>query len=95
MCPIPRYWDGQGRVVYDLAPHETLELGSVRFVATAFRGTRSSTPSLAHDASDDGVRFQRVYLRYEKHMADGSVVSIGPWAGLNSTSSCRTPWCRW
>jgi TonB family protein len=85
VVPIPRYWDGQARVVYDLAQHETLELGAFASSDRIANTLLNPDPSLT-TRQTTGTDFQRVYLRYEKHLADGSVVSIGPWAGLNSTS---------
>jgi TonB family protein len=85
VVPIPRYWDGQARVVYDLAAHETIELGAFASSDRIANTLLNPDPSLT-TRQTTGTDFQRVYFRYEKHLADGSVVSIGPWAGLNSTS---------
>ncbi len=83
--PIPRYWDWQARLVYDLAPHETIEVGAFASSDRIANTLLNPDPSLT-TRQTTGTDFQRVYVRYEKHMADGSVVSIGPWAGLDSTS---------
>jgi TonB family protein len=85
VVPIPRYWDGQARVVYDLAAHETIELGAFASSDRIANTLLNPDPSLT-TRQTTGTDFQRVYFRYEKHLADGSVVTIGPWAGLNSTS---------
>ena len=85
VVPIPRYWDGQARVVYDLAAHETIELGAFASSDRIANTLLNPDPSLT-TRQTTGTDFQRVYFRYEKHLADGLVVSIGPWAGLNSTS---------
>ncbi|MGO9839454.1 MAG: TonB-dependent receptor domain-containing protein [Polyangiaceae bacterium] len=85
IVPIPRYWDGQGRIVYDLASHETLELGGFASSDRIANTLLNPDPSLI-ERQTTGTDFQRVYFRYEKHLADSSVVSVGPWFGFNSTS---------
>jgi TonB family protein len=85
IVPIPRYWDAQARVVYDLARHETIELGAFASSDRIANTLLNPDPSLT-TRQTTGTDFQRIYVRYEKHLSDGSVVSIGPWVGLNSTS---------
>jgi TonB family protein len=85
IVPIPRYWDGQGRIVYDFAPHETLELGGFASSDRIANTLLNPDPSLI-ERQTTGTDFQRVYLRYERHLTDGSVVTVGPWFGFNSTS---------
>jgi TonB family protein len=83
--PIPRYWDGQGRVVYELAQHETLELGGLISSDRTTRSLPNADPSLA-TSQTTGTDFNRVYLRYEKHLADGSIVEVIPSFGVDYTS---------
>jgi TonB family protein len=83
--PIPRYWDGQARIVYDLGPHETIELGGlISSDQTTFTLTNPD-PSLT-TSQTTGTDFNRVYLRYRKKMADGSIVEVTPSFGTNDTS---------
>ncbi len=83
--PIPRYWDGQARVVYDLAQHETLELGGLISSDRTTRSLPNADPSLA-TSQTTGTDFNRIYLRYEKHMPDGAIIEISPSYGVDSTS---------
>jgi len=85
IVPIPRYWDAQGRIVYDLASHETLELGAFASSDRIANTLLNPDPALT-ERQTTGTDFQRIYFRYEKHLADSSVVSVGPWFGFNSTS---------
>ena len=85
IVPIPRYWDAQGRVVYDLAPHETIELGVLASSDRIANTLVNPDPNLT-TRQTTGTDFQRVYLRYEKHQADSSVVTVVPSFGFTSTS---------
>ena len=83
--PIPRYWDGQARVVYDFGKHETIELGGLVSSDVTTRTLLNSDP--AHTTSQTTeTDFNRIYVRYEKHMADGAIVDITPSFGTNYTS---------
>ena len=83
--PIPRYWDGQARAVYDLGPHETLEVGGLLSSDRTTRNVTNPDPALA-TSQTTGTDFARAYVRYEKHMDDGAIVSAVPWFGTDSTS---------
>ncbi len=83
--PIPRYWDGQARVVFDLAPHETVEIGGLASSDRIAHTLINPDPSLT-TRQTTATDFQRFYARYEKHTADGSVVAVVPWFGFDSTS---------
>jgi TonB family protein len=85
IVPIPRYWDAQSRIVYDLASHETLELGAFASSDRIANTLLNPDPSLT-ERQTTGTDFQRIYFRYEKHLADSAVVSVSPWFGFNSTS---------
>ena len=78
IVPIPRYWDGQARVVYDLAPHETIELGGLVSSSDRIANTLLNPDPSLTTRQTSGTDFQRIYLRYEKHMADGAVVDGRP-----------------
>lgn len=83
--PVPRYWDGQARAVYTLAPHETIEIGALVSSDRTTRNNPAADPSLT-TSSTAGTDFNRVYARYEKHTGDGGVVVVTPSVGTDSTS---------
>jgi TonB family protein len=83
--PIPSYWDGQARVVYELAPHETLELGGLISSDRTTRSLTNADPAFS-TSQTQGTDFNRIYLRYEKHMTDGSLVEVVPSFGNDDTT---------
>ncbi len=83
IVPIPRYWDGQARVVYEIAPHETIELGGLASSDRIANTLLNPDPSLT-TRQTSGTDFQRIFLHYEKHMTDSSVITIVPSFGYNS-----------
>jgi hypothetical protein len=85
IVPIPRYWDAQGRLAWEMAPHETIEVGVLASSDRIANTLLNPDPSLT-ERQTTGTDFQRIYLRYEKHMTDSSVVTIDPWFGWNTTS---------
>ena len=83
--PLPRYWDGQARAVYDLGPHETIEVGGLVSSDRTTRNNPNADPSLT-TSSTSGTDFNRIYARYEKHTGDGAVIVITPSIGTDSTT---------
>jgi outer membrane receptor protein involved in Fe transport len=83
--PVPRYWDGQGRVVVDLAPHETIEIGGLASSDRTTRNLINPDPALS-TSQTTGLDFQRIYLRYERHLPDSSIIEVVPSWGINSSS---------
>ena len=83
--PVPRYWDGQARAVYEVAPHETVEVGGLVSSDRTTRNNPAADPSLT-TSSTAGTDFNRVYARYEKHTGNGSVIVVTPSIGTDSTS---------
>lgn len=83
--PIPSFWDGQARLVYDIAPHETLELGGMISSDKTTRSLPNADPSLA-TSQTTGTDFNRVYLHYVKHLKDGAIIDVVPSYGKDSTS---------
>jgi TonB family protein len=83
--PIPRYWDGQARVSYDLAPHETVELGALASSDRIDHTLVNEDPALT-TRQETSTEFARVYARYQKRTSDGVVVTAMPWAGVDRTS---------
>jgi TonB family protein len=85
IVPIPRYWDAQFRVTYDLAPHETVEVGALASSDRISNTLTNPDPSLTTQQTT-GTDFQRVYARYEKHLADSAVITVVPSFGFTTTS---------
>jgi TonB family protein len=85
IVPIPRYWDTQARVAYDLAPHETIEVGALASSDRISNTLVNPDPSLTTQQTT-GTDFQRVYLHYEKHLADSAVVTVVPSFGFTTTT---------
>ena len=67
------------------APHETIEVGVLASSDRIANTLVNPDPSLTTQQTT-GTDFQRVYLRYEKHLADGAVVTVVPSFGYTSTS---------
>ncbi len=85
IVPIPRYWDAQGRIAWEMAPHETIEVDVLASSDRIANTLLNPDPSLT-ERQTTGTDFQRIYLHYEKHLADSAVVTVVPWFGYNSTT---------
>jgi TonB family protein len=83
--PIPQFWDGQARVVYDVGAHETLELGGMMSSDKTTRSLPNSDPSLVTSQTTK-TDFNRIYFRYVKHLKEGGVVEVVPSYGKDTTS---------
>jgi outer membrane receptor protein involved in Fe transport len=80
--PIPRYYDGQARVTFELGPRERVDLTGMLSADSVSRTVASSDPLLAK-RDTRASSFQRIYARWEKDSEAGSV-SLVPWFGLDS-----------
>jgi TonB family protein len=82
--PIPRYYDGQTRLRYQLNKTDSVELtgllSSDHILRTAVQADPSRT---AREASDVG--FQRIYLSYRAQLEDGSTLAFTPFFGLDAS----------
>jgi TonB family protein len=75
IIPIPRYYDGQFRLAYDLGANETLELGAFFSTDRIDRTVVSSDPTLtARDSRSSD--FYRVYLRYDRQETAGNTAAL-------------------
>jgi TonB family protein len=83
--PIPRYWDGQARVAFDLAPHETVELGALASSDRLEHTLVNEDPALT-TRQTTSTEFARTYVRYQRRTGDGVVVTAMPWVGFDRTS---------
>jgi TonB family protein len=85
IVPIPKYWDAQARVSYQFATHESIEIGGIASSDRIANTLVNPDPNLTTQQTT-GTDFQRVYLRYEKHVSDTGVVTAVPFFGFTSTS---------
>jgi TonB family protein len=85
IIPVPRYWDGQARLAYDFGPLETIEVGGLISSDRTTRNLVNPDPSLS-TSQTTGTDFNRVYVRYEKHLPDGAVINVTPSYGTTNTS---------
>jgi TonB family protein len=80
--PIPRYYDGQARIVWQVSSRESLELGGMLSGDSVQDTVPSSDPTLVQQQNHD-TAFQRVFVRWKKQLPDGAEVSIVPSFGLD------------
>ena len=83
--PIPRYYDAQARLVWDVAPGESLELGGLLSADAVDDTVPSANPADFQQQSHD-TSFQRVWLRWKKRTQDGAEVDVVPSFGKDSDS---------
>jgi TonB family protein len=81
--PIPRYYDAQARARYKLGERSSLELTGLISGDRISRTARDADPARTARETRE-IDFQRLYLSYRAELADGSVVSITPFFGLDS-----------
>ena len=80
--PIPRYYDGQARISYDLGAHERIDLTGLLSSDKVSRSVSSQDP-LLQKRDNRETAFQRIYIRWEKDVAGGSI-EVVPWFGGDS-----------
>jgi len=78
--PIPRYHDGQAIVVYEPSQRERISFGGMLSGDEVERGTVSADPALVKRERRQ-VDWRRVFVRYERQLEDGSVVTLVPSVG--------------
>ncbi|MEY4580418.1 MAG: hypothetical protein RL701_5121 [Pseudomonadota bacterium] len=82
--PIPRYYDAQARVHYDISETQSLEitglLSSDRLTRSNVRADPTRTVRERRE-----LDFQRLYLSYRARMDDGSTVSLTPYLGWDGS----------
>ncbi|MDB4996062.1 MAG: TonB family protein / TonB-dependent receptor [Myxococcaceae bacterium] len=79
--PIPRYYDGQARVSYDLGDGERVSLTGLLSGDSVSRVVASPDPLVAKRDTRE-TSFYRLYARYEKDVKGGSV-SVVPSLGVD------------
>ena len=81
--PIPRYYDAQARVTFELSPRETLEIGGL-LSSDAVDDTVPSDDPTSQQLQTHDASFQRVWLRWKKQTGDGAEVTLVPSFGADS-----------
>lgn len=82
---IPRYYDGQVRAAYFPTPRTSIEVGGLLSSDTVDRTVASADPSLRRSETRR-TDWGRVYARYRTESDDGSVTTLTPWGGVDSSS---------
>ncbi len=82
IVPIPRYWDSQLRAAWTPREGEKVELGGLLSSDHISRTVVQADPAdTKSDSKSTG--FERVYLRYQRRLDDGSMVTATPFFGLD------------
>ena len=77
---LPKYYDGQGRLRFELSEGESIEVGGMISGDSRTRTQPSDNPELRSSETRE-LSFERVDLTYTKSSNDGSVVTVVPWYG--------------
>lgn len=78
---IPRYYDGQARIAFDLGAHERIDVTAMLSGDRVERNVANVDPILAKRDLRE-TSFQRIYARWERETANGAV-SVVPWVGFD------------
>ena len=81
--PIPRYYDGQARVRWELDARHTLELTGLLSSDRLTRSSLQADPTRSVRESRE-LDFQRVYLSYRAQESDGSTINLTPFLGWDA-----------
>jgi TonB family protein len=84
VVPLPRYYDGQARLVYMLTPTESVELGGL-FSSDALDRTLLEPDPAETKRESKSLVFGRVYARYEKKLRTGETITLLPSFGQNAS----------
>ncbi len=85
LFPIPRYADGQARVVYRPETHTSIEVGGLASSDATDKSTASADPAQRKTESTT-LRWGRVYARYRRDIEGGSVLTVTPWVGADAST---------
>ncbi|CAN5220506.1 TonB-dependent receptor [soil metagenome] len=85
IVPLPRYGDGQARLVFDLSKHDHLELGGL-FSTDAIDRTLLDADPTRTKRESRGTTFGRAWVRYTKTTKDGGAIQILPYYGRTMTT---------
>jgi TonB family protein len=82
---IPRYYDGHTRVLWDVSPHEHLELGGLVSSDTVNDSVPSSDPTSIQQQTHE-TSFRRIWLSWKQQTSDGAEIAVVPSFGTNTDS---------
>lgn len=82
--PIPRYYDGQARVRYEISPSQSVELTGLLSSDRLTRASISSDPTRSARERRE-LDFQRIYLNYRARSDDGSTLTLTPYLGWDAS----------
>ena len=85
LFPIPRYADGQARVVYRPDPRTTIEIGGLASTDATDKSTPSADPAQRKTESTT-LRWGRVYARYRREIEGDRAVTLTPWVGADAST---------
>ncbi len=85
IVPLPRYFDSQARIQYAFEKGETLELGGLISSDAIDRTLVDADPAQTKRESRR-LGFGRVWLRYEKKLANGESITVLPSWGRDVSS---------
>jgi TonB family protein len=83
--PIPKYWDSQVRAAWVPRDGESVEVGGLLSSDRISRSLVQADPS-ENEHESKATDFQRVYVRYTRHLDDGSTITATPFVGFDSSS---------
>jgi TonB family protein len=85
IVPIPKYWDSQLRAAW--VPHEgeSVEVGGLLSSDRISRSLAEADPNETKSESKS-IGFERVYMRYERHLDDGGKVTATPFFGFDRST---------
>ncbi len=78
--PIPDYYDAQLKLTHDLRQNESVTLLGLIARDTLTRTVDSPDPDQVK-TQDNLTTFNRIAIRYQRQLADGSTISAMPWFG--------------
>jgi len=82
--PIPKYWDSQLRLAWVPRDGESVEIGSLLSSDRISRSLVESDPADTKRESK-ATGFERIYVRYQRHLDDGGTVTVTPFVGFDQS----------
>jgi TonB family protein len=83
--PIPKYYDGQARVRYQLGQTSWIEAGGLASSDRVSRNVTSADPA-DRKSETRTMYFDRAFLRYRSTVSDGSEVRATTWFGRDEST---------
>jgi TonB family protein len=87
--PIPRYYDAQTRVLWNVSRRETVEIGGMVSSDTVTDEVPSDDPTNVQIQTHDSG-FRRLWVRYTKETVDGAAIEVVPSIGTDTDSLVDT-----